>query len=457
MWTGGVFNADAVGGLALNETTMADILKEEGYQTAAVGKWHLGQQHQYLPTSRGFDHYLGIPYSVDMGSSPWKKYTSVDRPPLPLVHNTTVIEQPTDLNKLSDRYVDFASEFIKSNSAAGHKWFLYLAWNHVHVPDFATKAFCNTSDRGRFGDALKEMDHSIGRVLAAVNEAGVEDDTIVFFTSDNGPWLSQLVHGGSAGLLKDGKTTTWEGGVREPGIVKWPGKIRPGRTSHAVVATYDIFATAVTLAGGKIPSDRAIDGKDLSAILFAEESKSPHECIFHYKGTPGMGCPADHPDCPGLWAVRCGLFKMHYVTSHWETGSTNGKFHDPPLIYHIEHDPSEKYPLDPKSQDYAGAHQDITAAVAVHNAGLVPGKMAPSEMLKGDDPSLKLCCSNASSTGVDGAKYPNCTCNPENWDPSLVACDPLGTPRRPFERAEHYDERDASTWPKQPSLRFQDS
>ena len=238
-WTGGVFNADAVGGLPANETSFASVLSAAGYSTMAIGKWHLGQQLEYLPVSHGFDTYYGIPYSVDMGPSAWDMYTSTDRPPLPLITATaaplayTVLEQPTNLNTLSDRYVAHASTFIATQSKAQTPWLLYYAFNHVHVPDFAAPAFCNTSMRGRFGDALSSLDAAVGKVMAAVVAAGAAKSTLTFFTSDNGPWLVKRLAGGSAGVLRDGKTTTWEGGVRVPGIAHWPGVIAPFGLTHA--------------------------------------------------------------------------------------------------------------------------------------------------------------------------------------------------------------------------------
>ena len=286
----------------------------------------------------------GIPYSCDMGSSAWRPQRSVDRPPLPLLNGMDILEQPTDLNKLSQRYVDFALDFINNTTkqTPDKPFFLYFAFNHVHVPDFASQKFCNQSIRGRFGDALAELDDAVGQVtvvafvsnsvpsnlvqeaqynlqvMAGLKAAGVDDDTIVFFSSDNGPWLIMELAGGSAGLLRDGKTTTWEvkqqklrltdrhlrfvvafvfvslflylqGGIREPGIVRWPGKIAPNTLSNSVVATYDIFATTLSLAGVNVPSDRIIDGKDISPILFDSNTTSPHQCLFHYKGTPGLG------------------------------------------------------------------------------------------------------------------------------------------------------------------------
>ena len=164
-----------------------------------------------------------------------------DGVPLPLLHNTTIIEQPTNLGTLTQRYADYCADFIQRNK--DNKFVLYMAFNHVHTPNFVSKKFCNTSARGRFGDTDSEMDDAIGQIMAALKENGVDNNTLVFFTSDNGPTLFQGVHGGSAGLLFGGKTTTWEGGVREPGLARWPGRIDAGRVSREVVATYDIFPT----------------------------------------------------------------------------------------------------------------------------------------------------------------------------------------------------------------------
>jgi len=320
------------------------------------------------------------------------------------------------LNKLSERYVKSSVNFITSASASASPWLLYMAFNHVHTPDFASRAFCNTSRRGLFGDALQELDNAVGEIVAAVETAGEAENTIIFFTSDNGPWLIQRLAGGSAGLLRDGKTTTWEGGVREPGIVSWKGKITPGRVEASVVTTYDIFPTALALAGVPLPTDRIYDGVDMSPILFKppgsfQEVVNPDRCIFHYKGSPGLKCPKEHPDCPGLWAVRCGSYKWHQVTSNWTTGSNNGKFHDPPLIYHIEHDPSENFPLDPSSQEYQQARAVIEAAVSVHQKEMKP---VPNQMAKGTDPNLRVCCNARSQMFYP--LLPNCTCNPENYD-----------------------------------------
>ncbi|EGD74433.1 hypothetical protein PTSG_05798 [Salpingoeca rosetta] len=223
-----------------------------------------------------------------------------------------------------------------------------------------------------------------------------------------GPWLQKFQAGGSAGLLRDGKKTTWEGGVREPAFVHWPGRITPNITS-AVAATYDILPTVAALTGAKLPTDRIIDGRDLSPVLFSGAA-SQHDCLFIYKGTTGAACPRQHPNCPGLWAVRCGAYKMHYVTSESLKDPANGTFHDPPLMYQIENDPSENWPLDPASEEYKQQHKIITAAVDEHLRNLKP---VPNQMAKGLNKDLIICgCPNSQK---QYPQYPNCTCNPENF------------------------------------------
>lgn len=433
-------------------------------------EWHLGQQPQFLPTAHGFDEYFGVPYSDDMGSSAWSYYTNPHRPPLPLLHsvgpwpqsNVTIVEQPTDLNKLSGRYVGAASDFISSRAAAQAKWLLYMAFNHVHTPDFASRPFCNATLRGRFGDALLELDHAVGQIMSAVRAAGALESTITFFSSDNGPWLIRALAGGSAGLLRDGKQTTWEGGVREPGFIAWPGTIEAGRVSSAVVATYDIFATVLKLVGVDEPSDRVIDGRDLSSVLLSAEAPSPHKCIFHWKGAHGMACPKDHPDCPGLWAVRCGAYKMHWVTMD-SIGPQKfvPQFQDPPLIFQIENDPSEAYPLDAQSGEYRVARATIEAAASAHKASI---EHVPNQMSLGLNTSLRVCCDANSKQ-----KYPTlpqCTCNPDNF--KAFVCAPvgpaLGTAPEDV-RVEvavgretgSVDPRDDSTWPLLFVPEFQDA
>lgn len=445
-WTGGVFSNDAVGGLPENEITFADILGSQGYASLAIGKWHLGQQPKFLPTSHGFDEYFGIPYSVDMAKSAWDDNAFGAQVPLPLLHNLTVIEQPVDLNTLDERYAAKAVQFIKRNAAQQKPFLLYFACNHVHVPDYASKSFCNESKRGRFGDAIAEMDASIGTLMKGLKESGADEDTLVFFTSDNGPWLIQKLSGGSAGPFFEGKTTTWEGGIRVPGIARWPGKVAAGAISQAMVQTTDIFATAVALAGSELPKDRAIDGKDLSRVLLRGE-QSPHECLFHYKGVPSKGFPAkENEPQPGLWAVRCGAYKVHYVTQcsqlnrvhdarcspdaaldkdhvdgrpEYYGRATAPRIHDPPLLFNVEQDVGEMYPLDTNSKEYKEAMEVITRAKKEHEATMLP---VTSQMGLGQDKDLATCCDPKSLDRLP--TYPNCTCNPDHFD-DLFVCKPV--------------------------------
>eukprot|EP00756_Hemistasia_phaeocysticola_P050934 Hpha_TRINITY_DN26113_c0_g1::TRINITY_DN26113_c0_g1_i1::g.155323::m.155323/K01134/ARSA; arylsulfatase A len=409
-WLGGVFGNEAVGGLPLNETTMADQAKAAGYATGMFGKWHLGQQDKFLPTSRGFDTYLGIPYSVDMGASAWGNKIGL---PVPLIHDTTILEQPANYNILSQRYHDFATGFIDNATGAGKPFLLYAAFSHVHIPDFASPDFCHSSLRGLFGDALQEMDNLLGSIMAHLAKSTAADNTLVFFSSDNGPWTAKHLLGGSPGHLRDGKGTTYEGGIRVPGIAWWPGHVPMGVVSTEYVATYDIFATVSALAGVPLPGDRVVDGKDLSGVLFNNAS-TPHDCLFHYKGTGDFGSKKQ-----GLWAVRCGAYKIHYVIVSLparEVYMAPGVVQNPPLIYNVEHDPSELYNLSPKSDEYKAANATFAAAVAAHLKTLTP---VPNQMAKGTDAKLAQCgCPNSTTTHPE---YPRCTCNPENFKVDVCA------------------------------------
>eukprot|EP00035_Acanthoeca_spectabilis_P036383 m.39286 g.39286 ORF g.39286 m.39286 type:complete len:1090 (-) comp7942_c0_seq1:51-3320(-) len=418
-WTGGVFGNAPVGGLPTNETTFATALKTVGYVTAAIGKWHLGTKAEFMPLGHGFDQYYGIPYSPDMGSSAWNRRGEF--PPLPLLSGNTPIEQPTDLNKVSKRYVQYADTFIRNTSSSGQPFLLYLAWNHVHDPDFASPDFCGTSARGLYGDAVEELDWAVGQVLGSVAAVGATDNTIVFFTSDNGPWTSHHLHGGSAGPFRDGKGSVWEGGVREPGLVSWPGTIMP-RIESEPVATYDIFPTVLTLAGVAIPAGVTLDGRDMMPLLLAPGSKSAHQCIFYWKGCTSAskcGVPEDSPlvnqHTPGLWAVRCGAYKTHFVatnvscTVHY---MPPGIFQQQPLVYRIDKDPSERFPLDPvaNAAEYNAQVTIAKKAVQDHMASLTPVQnqialgLNKKPIASG---GAAFCCANGGS---------KCDCNPENMN-----------------------------------------
>jgi arylsulfatase A-like enzyme len=270
---------------------VAGLLKQQRYVTMAIGKWHLGDQPEFLPTRRGFDHYLGLPYSNDMGgpanasSRTTKKENAGDakpRPPLPLVRDEKVVEAPAKQDTLTARYTEEAIKFIIANQ--DHPFFLYLPHSAVHVPLHPGAAFRGKSANGRYGDWVEEVDWSVGRVLDTLRERKLAERTLVLFTSDNGPWLTQGTNGGVAGPLHGGKGTTWEGGVREPTIAWWPGKIASHSACDAPMSEMDVLPTFEKLAGGHVPKERKIDGKDIWPLLSGQTTTSPHEALFYFNG-----------------------------------------------------------------------------------------------------------------------------------------------------------------------------
>jgi arylsulfatase A-like enzyme len=355
---------DSKNGLPANEITLAEQLKKVGYATACIGKWHLGHKEQYLPTNNGFDYYFGIPYSNDMDKTGGKDYKEaakegpsaikIEDYHVPLLRNTEIIEKPADQNTITKRYSEEAVSYIKKNK--DRPFLVYLAHNLPHIPLFASKKFLGKSERGLYGDVVAEIDDGVGKILATLKEEGLADNTIVVFTSDNGPWLPFKTHGGSAGLLRAGKGTTWEGGMREPTIFWSPGKIGPAVISD-IGSTLDLFTTFGKMAGTETPDDRIIDGVDLGGTLF-EQKKSPRNNMFYYRGTD-------------LYAVRLGDYKAHFITQGAYGQFGKREEHETPLLYNVDHDPSEQY-------DIAAAHpeiiEEIESLVAEHSSKLVRGK-----------------------------------------------------------------------------------
>ena len=237
------------GGLNLDETTLANALKARQYKTMCIGKWHLGRPAPYLPTSRGFDEYFGIPYSNDMN-------------PRVLMHNTEVIEKTANLETLTRRYTEQATKFI--GDSAGSPFFLYMPHTFPHIPLAASPRFRGKSAEGLYGDVVEEVDWSVGEVLGALKQHGLERNTLVLFSSDNGPWYL-----GSPGKLRGRKNTTYEGGVREPFIARWSGRIPGGRTSDALVSLMDVFPTVAGLCGAARPA-KPLDGIDIWPLLDGE-------------------------------------------------------------------------------------------------------------------------------------------------------------------------------------------
>ena len=288
---------DSAGGLQPEEITIADALKTAGYATACIGKWHLGHLPQYLPTEQGFDTYLGIPYSNDMdrvAESPKGRAAFWDPKPeyfnVPLLRDKKEIERPANQYTITRRYTEEAVRFIKANQEK--PFFIYLAHNLPHVPLFTSKEFNNVSLRGLYGDVIQEIDWSVGQVLNTLRDTGLAENTLVAFTSDNGPWLIFDQHGGSAGLLRGGKGSTWDGGMREPTLFWWPGKIQPGIV-RGIGSTLDMLPTCASLAGAKLPKDLVLDGYDISPALLGT-GPSPREEMFFYRGEQVL-CRAKRP------------------------------------------------------------------------------------------------------------------------------------------------------------------
>lgn len=357
-----VLYPNSTGGLLPEETTIAEMLKTKGYATAAVGKWHLGHLPRFLPTNQGFDSYFGIPYSNDMdavspklrregsdGLNPKSEHFNV-----PLMRNEEIIERPAEQSTLTKRYTEESIKFIRANRKK--PFFLYFAHTFPHVPLFASKDFKGKSGRGIYGDTVEELDWSVGEVLKTLQKEKLERNTLVFFTSDNGPWLVRKLNGGSAGLLRDGKGGTWEGGHRVPAIAWWPKTIEAGRVTSEFVCTMDLFNLCAELSGAKLPTDRPLDGVNMSQVLLGK-GPSRRESMFYYYGDT-------------LHAVRKGQYKLELITHDGYSREPAVK-HDPPLLFHLSTDPSEKY-------DIAAEHPEIVAdlirEVEKHQAEMVAGK-----------------------------------------------------------------------------------
>ncbi len=361
-------------GISTKEHTVAELLREQGYATMAIGKWHLGDQPAFLPTRHGFEHYFGLPYSNDMGGGGKK---GDKRPLLPLVRDGEVIEAPANQDSLTSRYTQEAVKFIRSNQR--RPFFLYLPHTAVHVPLHPGAAFKGKSANGTYGDWVEEVDWSVGQVLDTLRELKLAERTLVLFTSDNGPWLTQGRNGGVAGPLHGGKGTTWEGGVREPTIAWWPGQIAPGASCDAIMSNMDVLPTLVGLAGGKVPTDRKIDGRDIWPLLAGKARMSPHEALYYFDGNR-------------LQAIRSGPWKLAITPQG--TGLPPGKAqpvkHTGPRLYNLDSDIGEL-------NDVAAQHPDVVVRLQefvnrmegdLGTKGTGPG-VRPPDRVENPQPLLK--------------------------------------------------------------------
>ena len=280
-------------GISDKETTIAQMLKKLGYATAIYGKWHLGHHPRFLPTRHGFDDYFGLPYSNDM----WPKHPTAKFPDLPLIEADKTIQTNPDQRNLTTWYTEHAVKFIDKNK--DNPFFLYVPHNMPHVPLHVSDKFAGKSKQGLYGDVIEEIDWSVGEILKAIARNGLDDNTLVIFTSDNGPWLPYGSHAGSAGPLREGKASSFDGGVREPFIARWPGHITAGKVCKEPAMTIDLLPTIAKLTGAELPKLK-IDGLDISSLLLKpEEGKSPHQALYFYWGRE-------------LQALRSGKWKLHF-------------------------------------------------------------------------------------------------------------------------------------------------
>lgn len=327
-------------GISASERTVAELLKERGYTTMCIGKWHLGDQPEFLPTRHGFDSYFGLPYSNDMGPAADGVKSSLGdplptnqkgpgQPPLPLLRNETVLQRvlAADQTTLVARYTSEAVKFIRANEAKS--FFLYLPHSAVHFPLYPGKEFQGKSKNGLYGDWVEEVDWGVGQVMDAVRELKLEARTLVLFTADNGG-TPRAVNAPLRGF----KASTWEGGMREPTIAWWPGKISAGASSGAIASMMDVLPTFVKLAGGTVPSDRKIDGVDLWPVLSGKSQESGRDAFYFFRGNT-------------LEAVRSGQWKLHLV-ARGPTGAKakqakqpNAAAEQPPILHDLDDDIGE--------------------------------------------------------------------------------------------------------------------
>ena len=348
-------------GLHPDEVTIAEMLKEEGYATAAIGKWHLGHHEKFLPTRQGFDYYYGIPYSNDMGSHHYERrdFTS---PPLPILRNEQVVAESPEQASLTRRYTEEALGFIKEHQ--DEPFFLYLPHSMPHLPIGASERFKGETEHGLYGDVIEEIDWSVGEVLDALDEYEIADNTLVIFTTDNGPVIrprERLGHrAGSAGPLRGHKNTTWEGGMRVPCIMRWPGNIPAGVVTHEMATTMDIMPTVARIVGAEMPEGRITDGKDITSILYDEPgATSPYVAFYYYRDDR-------------LQAVRSGKWKLHVYRPEW--GRDNFMQEHGPLLYNLEKDVGETTNVAEEHPDVVQRLQALASSARYDMGDAVTGR-----------------------------------------------------------------------------------
>jgi len=346
-FSGALFPHDKIG-INTKEQTIAEMFKEQGYATACFGKWHLGWQKEFLPLQHGFDEYVGLPYSNDMwpNSNVTGERLSDDEgrgkfPELPLIEGNEIVERITSLkdqDKLTTLYTEKAVEFINRNAET--PFFLYVPHTMGHIPLGVSEKFRGKSEQGLYGDVMMEIDWSVGEISKALEKNGLADNTIFIFTSDNGPWLNLGNHAGSSGGLREGKTTSWEGGQRVPFIIRWPGNTPEGTVCNKLACAIDILPTLATITNGKLSGNK-IDGVDITSLWKGDFESTPRETILYYYGKNNLN------------GVRKGNWKLvlphTYLSYNAKPGNDGDKGNriktivEKPELYNMMRDPGERF------------------------------------------------------------------------------------------------------------------
>lgn len=368
----GVFFPDSTGGLEPAEVTVAELLRERGYLTALIGKWHLGHLPEYLPGRQGFEVFYGLPYSNDMDAPhypgrpaaphPCNNLLPDCRPGVPLMEGERILEMPAIQETLAQRYTERAKSVMRRAVGEGRPFFVYYASSFPHTPLYASERFLGTSRGGLYGDVVEELDWSVGELLREIDALGVDERTLVVFTSDNGPWLLWAtdvpvpqggLDSGTAGPLRNGKSTTFEGGIRVPLVARWPGRIPAGRTIAEPAAAIDWLPTLARLAGAALPAGVEIDGKDILPLLEGSAARDP-DGVFRYLYS--------RQDNTGFGAYREGRWKLKLAVVGGE--SVYARYDHPDLLFDIEADPGEENDLAPAMPELVSELKERMRALA---------------------------------------------------------------------------------------------
>ncbi|KAM6174778.1 arylsulfatase G [Erethizon dorsatum] len=408
------FAVTSLGGLPLNETTLAEVLQQAGYVTGMIGKWHLGHHGSYHPNFRGFDYYFGIPYSHDMGCTDTPGYNHPSCPAcppgggplrkheracymdvaLPLYENLHIVEQPVNLSSLAQKYAEKAAQFIQQASASRRPFLLYVALAHMHVPISVTQPLADSQGQRPYRAGLREMDNLVGQIKDKI-DGTAKEHTFFWFTGDNGPWAQKCELAGSVGPFSGlwqtrqggspAKQTTWEGGHRVPALAYWPGRVPANVTSTALLSVLDIFPTVVALAGASLPQDRHFDGLDVSSVLLDRLQKG-HRVLFH----PNSGAAGEYG---ALQAVRLEQYKAFFITGGAEAcdGSIGPEQrHDLPLIFNLDKDAAEGVPLQRSSAEYQAVLPQVRKVLTDVLQDVANDNVSSVDYTQ--DPSATPCC-----------------------------------------------------------------